>query len=155
MYSRDPDDHYHPKPIMKPKTPVLPDAVQMSYRDALVLNAWAPVAVLAAFASRLVPAAMELDEAPRFLVALLPLPPALLYVRSLWRWMHGLDEMQRRIQVEAVSFATLVMLFVALIVDLLQIAGFVPRLRFGWEGYFALTFLFWTLGLVRANRRYQ
>ena len=81
--------------------------------------------------------------------------PGLLYLRALWRWMQGLDEMQRRLQVEAVCFATLSMLFVALSVDLLQVAGFLRSLHFGWEGYFAFTFFLYSLGLARANRRYQ
>lgn len=140
---------------MKTNTATLPDAVQMSYRDALKLNAWAPVAVLAAFVSRLLLRDPDLTGLPRLMVTLLPLLPGLLYVYAIWRWMCGLDEMQRRIQFEAVSFAALAMLFLALTLDLLQLAGFVPNLHFGWEGYFAFTFFLWTAGLAFANRRYR
>jgi len=127
----------------------------MPVRDALKLNAWAPVAVLAAFAARLLLRDPELTGAMRVLVALLPLMPGLLYLRSLWRWIIGLDELQRRLQFEAVSFASLSMLVLGLTVDLLKQAGFAHRLHFGWEGYFAFTFLLYALGLARANRGYR
>lgn len=127
----------------------------MPWRSAVKLNAWAPVAVLAAFVSRLWLKSPELTGLPRIAVALLPLLPGLLYARAIWRWARGLDEMQRRIQLEALCFATLAMLFFALAADLLRAAGFVPRLNFGWEGCFAGTFFLWTLGLAIANRRYR
>ncbi len=140
---------------MKTSSLTLPEAVRISVRDALKLNAWAPVAVVAAFVSRLLLRDPELTGPLRVAVALLPLLSGLLYVRTLWRWMRGLDEMQRRIQFEAVAFAALAMLFIALTVDLLQLGGFIGSLRFGWEGYFAFTFFLWTAGLALANRRYQ
>ncbi len=127
----------------------------MPYRDAFKLNAWAGVAVLAAFVSRLLLRDSDLTGAVRVLVALLPLVPGLLYVRALWRWITGLDELQRRLQFQAVSFATLTMLLVWLTVDLLRQAGFVRDLHFGWEGYFAFTFVLYALGLARANRGYR
>lgn len=123
----------------------------MSYREAIRLNAWAPVAVLAALVSRLWLRDPGLVGAGRVAVALLPLVPGLLYVRSLWRWMRRQDELQRRLQFEAVGFAALAMLFVALTVDLLQLAGFAGRVHFGWEGYFAFTFFLYALGLARAK----
>ncbi len=140
---------------MKTNASTLPDAVQMPVRDALKLNAWAPVAVLAAVAARLLLRDPELTGAMRVLVALLPLVPGLLYLRSLWRWIIGLDELQRRLQFEAVSFASLTMLVLGLTVDLLQQAGFAHRLHFGWEGYFAFTFSLYALGLARANRGFR
>lgn len=133
----------------------LPESTQMSYREAIKLNAWAPVAVLAAFVSRLLLHDPELTGATRIGMALLPLMPGLLYARTLWRWLRGLDELQRLIQLQAVCFAALAMLFVALTVDLLQLAGYIPAVHFGWEGYFALTFFLWVAGLALANRRFQ
>ena len=128
----------------------------MSVRAAFKLNAWAGVAVLAAFVSRLLlKNSPELVGVPRMAAALLPLLPGLLYVRALWRWMLGLDELQRRLQLEAVCLATLAMLLLALMADLLRGAGFVLWLNFGWEGYFAFTFFLYALGLARASRRYR
>jgi hypothetical protein len=135
---------------------ILPEATRMSVRSALKLNVWAAVAVLAAFVSRLLlgnPA--YVTGWSRVAVALLPLPPALLYVGTLWRWARSLDEMQRRIQLEAVCFGTLAVLLVTLAADLLRTAESVPGMNFGWEGYFVFTFFFYALGLARANRRYR
>lgn len=128
----------------------------MSVRESLKLNAWAGVAVMAAFVSRLLlRESAGLTGAGRLAAALLPLLPGLLYVRALWRWMRGLDEMQRRLQLEAVCFAALAMLLLALTADLLKLGGFLPRLTFGWEGCFAFTFFLYAFGLARANRRYR
>jgi hypothetical protein len=141
---------------MQTTTARLPDPMHMSVRDSLRLNAWAGVAVAAAFVSRLLlRESAGLTGAARLAVALLPLLPGLLYVRALWRWMRDLDELQRRLQLEAVGFAALAMLLVALTADLLRLGGFLPRLTFGWEGYFAGTFLLYALGLTRANRRFR
>ncbi|MFN0068720.1 MAG: hypothetical protein ACKVYV_13920 [Limisphaerales bacterium] len=130
--------------------------MRMSVRESLKLNAWAGVAVIAACISRLLLRdSAGLAGVPRLAAALLPLLPGLLYVRALWRWMRGLDELQRRLQLEAVCFAALAMLLLALSADLLKLGGFLPRLTFGWEGYFAFTFFLYALGLARANRRYR
>lgn len=138
-----------------PKT-ALPDSMRVSFKTAIQLNAWAAVAVVAAFVSRVILAhGAELGMPERALIALLPLLPAVLYVRRLIQWMRSLDELQRRIQSEAVCFATLGMLLIALTNDLLAKAnGALPQ-GFGWEGYFAITFFLYAFGLARANRRYQ
>jgi hypothetical protein len=127
----------------------------MSLRDGLKQNLWAAVAVAAAFGSRVWLKSDELAGPLRVLVAWLPLVPAALYLRKIFRWARSLDEMQRRLQLEALCFGALGMLFIALAVDLLRLAGFAASLTFGWEGYFALTFFLYIGGLVLANRRYR
>ena len=140
---------------MKTNSSCLPDAVQMSLGDGLKQNVWAAVAVAAAFASRLWLKSDELTGTLRVLVAWLPLLPAALYLRTIFRWARSLDEMQRRLQLEALCFGTLSMLFIALAVDLLRLAGIATGLTFGWEGYFAFTYFLYIGGLVLANRRYR
>lgn len=134
---------------------VLPEAVQMSVGDAMRLNKWAPVAVMVAFVSRLLLRDPALEGWQRAGTALLPLLPSCLYLRSLVRWIGGLDEMQRELQVRAMGFALLLMLGVHLTLDLLQIGGFLRDMHLGWEGVFALSFFFYALGLARANRGYR
>lgn len=141
--------------MMSGRSGVLPEAVQMSAGEAIRLNAWAGVAVVVACVSRLLLRAPGLEGGARAVIALLPVVPGLLYVRSLGRWMRGLDELQRRLQGEAVTFALMVMLVLWMTLDLLQLAGFAERMHFGWEGTFALTFFFYALGLARANRAYR
>lgn len=127
----------------------------MSVRDALKLNVWAFVGVMAAFLSRALLKHWDLDGFIRLGATLLPLPPGLLYARSIWRWMLALDEMQRRIQLEAMCFATLGMLLMAMVADLLRAGGLAAGLNFGWEGYFVGTFCLWILGLAISNRRFR
>ncbi len=129
--------------------------MQMSVWASLKLNTWASVAVIAAFASRIWLKSDDLAGVPRVLVAWMVLVPAALYLRAIYRWARSLDEMQRRIQLEALCFGTLGMLFIALAVDLLRLAGFATSLTFGWEGYFAFTYFLYIGGLVMANRRYR
>lgn len=140
---------------MKTSSNLLPEPVQMSVRESLRLNAWAVVSVVAAFVARVWLQSPGLGGPLRVAVALLPILPGLLYVCSLWRWIHGLDELQRRTQWEAVGVAALGMLLVTLVADLLRGAGFATGLNFGWEGYFALTFLLYVAGILVAHRRVQ
>lgn len=140
---------------MNSTSPCLPEAVQLSLRDGLKLNLWAVVAVAAAGGSRLGLTSDELAGPLRVLVAWLPLVPAALYLRTIFRWAKSLDEMQRRLQLEALCFGALGMLVIALAMDLLRLAGFATGLTFGWEGYFAFTFFLYALGLARANRRFR
>ncbi|MFO1459403.1 MAG: hypothetical protein U1G08_08330 [Verrucomicrobiota bacterium] len=138
---------------MKSSSNLLPEPVQMSVRESLRLNVWALVSVVAAGVARGWLQSPGLGGAARVAVALLPILPGLLYGHSLWRWIHGLDELQRRTQWEAVGGAALGMLLVTLGADLLRGAGFGPGLNFGWEGYFVLTFLFYVVGILVAHRR--
>jgi len=140
---------------MKSTSTCVPDAVQMSLRDGLKQNFWSVVAVAAAFASRLWLKSDELTGSLRVLVTWLPLLPAALYLRTIFRWAHSLDEMQRRMQLDALCSGTLGMLFIALAVELLRLAGSATGFSFGWEGYFAFTLFLYVGGLVMANRRYR
>jgi hypothetical protein len=141
----------------------LPETVRpgkhYSFRADMKLNAWAFVAVALAFASRIV-----LRQHPdwslwlRALVALSPLVPGLLYVRSIARWIRGMDELQRRIQLEACLFATIATIFVTLALGLLNAHGIhLPRLMYnlGWEGTFASIVFFYFVGNLFINRRYK
>jgi hypothetical protein len=42
----------------------------------------------------------------RIVIALIPLPATLLWMRSIIRWIHGMDELHRRVTIEAWLFAT-------------------------------------------------
>ena len=148
--------------VMNDKT-ILPDSVRpgrnYSLRADMKLNAWAFVAVAIAFTSRmLLNKHPDWNEALRAAVALSPLVPSLLYVRSIANWIRGMDELQRRIQLEACLFATVGTIFITTAFDLLKADGVhLPRLQagLGWEGTFALVVFFYFLGNVVINRRYK
>ena len=123
------------------------------------LNAWAFVAVALAFASRIIlKQHPDWSDPLRAVMALSPLLPSLLYVRSITKWIRGMDELQRRIQLEACLFATVGTIFITTAFDLLKAEGvYLPRLQagLGWEGTFALVVFFYFLGNVVINRRYR
>jgi hypothetical protein len=143
---------------------ILPESVQpgrhYSFRADLKLNAWAFVAVAVALSSRIaLHRGAEWDAPLRGLMALSPLLPSMLYVRGIARWIRGMDELQRRIQLEACLFATTGTIFVATAFNLLGVAGILPTPRIqnglGWEGMFGLVIAFFVLGNFIVNRRYR
>src|ERR1700741_77700 len=92
---------------------LLPEAVRTSPRDAINLTLWAGVAVVVSFLSRWwLPHLADWNATLRTGVALAPIVPSLLWVRSLARWMRNLDELQRRIQYEAWFLAAVGTVFV-------------------------------------------
>jgi hypothetical protein len=141
----------------------IPESVQpgkhYSFRADMKLNAWAFVAVALAFASRIVSGHYpSWSIALRALIALSPLLPGLLYVRSIAHWIRGMDELQRLIQLEACLFATIGTIFIAVAFDLLNAQGIhIPRLKYGlgWEGTFASVVFLYIAGNLLINRRYQ
>ena len=124
------------------------------------LNAWAIVAVVMALCSRIaLHRDVEWGVPLRAVVSLSPLLPSLLYVGSIARWMRGMDELQRRIQLEACLFATTGTIFVATAFNLLGMAGVLQATRIqnglGWEGMFATVIGLFVLGNFIVNRRYR
>jgi hypothetical protein len=143
---------------------IFPEAVRpgkhYSLRADLKLNAWALVAVAVAFASRgLLQSYHGWSVMLRSAVALSPLLPSLLYVRSIARWIGGMDELQRRIQLEACLFATTGTVFVGAGLSLLSGASLLTSVRLrhglGWEGTFAAIILLYIVANVILNRRYR
>jgi hypothetical protein len=144
--------------------PIFPEAVQpgrqYSWRAELKLNAWAFVAMLAAGMARWV---LQHHQGwglgLRSIIALTPLVPSLLYVQSIARWIGGMDELQRRIQLEACLFATTATVFVVTALSLLHGTGVLQSVRLqyglGWEGTFAAIIGFYVLGNMLVNRRYR
>jgi hypothetical protein len=73
--------------------------------------------------------------------------------------MADLDEMQRRIQQDALVFAAMWTVFLRMALDLVNASGYVNAQRLGHglgvEGTFAAMCFLYMLGCVVANRRYQ
>jgi hypothetical protein len=138
---------------------LIPDAVQTSYATAFKLNTWAAVAILISALGRWYVHTHSLDAIVRGGVSLLPLIPSALYVRAIAHWIWTLDELQRRIQLEAWFFSTTGTIFVVTALNLLGASGLLSGTRvaagLGWEGTYALAFLLWVAGCLVSNRRYQ
>src|SRR5690242_7620270 len=134
---------YTPRMIVKP---ILPEAVRPGkhycFAADVKLNAWAFVAVALSIAARgWLHRHQDWGAAVRSVIALAPILPSLLYLRSVGRWIGGMDELQRRIQLEACLFAMTATVFLRTSLDLLEGIGATPsaslRFSLGWEGTFA------------------
>ena len=143
---------------------IFPEAVRpgrhYSFRSDLKLNAWAFVAVaVAALGRSLLQHHHELGRVLQAAVALAPLLPSLLYVQSIARWIGGMDELQRRIQLEACLFASTGTVFIATALSLLEGAGVVVSARLqhglGWEGTFGVLLLLYVVANILINHRYR
>jgi hypothetical protein len=138
-----------------------------SLRANLKANTWAFVAVLLSLAGdELLARYNDWGLFPKVIIAMVPLFISLLWVRSFVRWVHGMDEMHRRMTLEACLFATVVTLFVVTAWHLLDQAGFFQadflpaRLHLGSHFHTAsfpisLVLVFYFLGHAIFSRRYQ
>ena len=87
-----------------------------------------------------------------YTIAFLPIIPSALAMWAFMRMFRGLDELQRRIQFEAVAFSFLATCLITLTWAFQQNAG-LPRFDVSWVA--PLLILLWGLGLGIAKRRYE
>lgn len=106
--------------------------------------------VLAYFGARFVLEIDGMSPALRFLVALIPAPAFLLFIWAMVRGVRQADELQRRIQLEALAVAWPLAVGIVMTISLLQKAGFLQ-----WEPMWVYLPLTYFLGLALAQRRYQ
>jgi hypothetical protein len=85
-------------------------------------------------------------------IAFLPIIPSAFAMWAFLRFFRGLDELQRRIQLEAVAFSFLATCLITLTWAFQQNAG-LPRFDVAWVA--PLLILLWSLGLAVAKRRYE
>jgi hypothetical protein len=142
----------------------LPEALSCgkgySFKTDMKVNAWVFVALALALV-----APWMLHHHPawplplRSAIALSPLFPCLLYVRSIWQWNHSLDELQRRIQVEAGLFATTGAVFFSIGISLLGDIGVLKTTSLvhglGFLRTFAVILFLYVLGTTVLSRRYR
>ena len=108
--------------------PNLPEEIipgrHYSVRANLTANAWALVAMLLSWVGDLLLSLREdWDVSERAIIVGVPLLVGLLWVRSFARWIQGMDEMHRRLSVEAGLLATSLALFVVSTWHILDKAG--------------------------------
>lgn len=139
-----------------------------SFQANLKVNGWAFVAMLVSFVGDvLLHRYQDWPVALRSIIVLAPLLPALLWVRSVARWIRGMDELYRRVSLEACLFAAVSTLFIVTAWHVLDAAGVfqaacfqAPRVHFASHFRscsFPITLVmgFYFLGHVIFNRRYQ
>ena len=144
--------------------PFLPEEVEpgsghYSLQTDIRVNGWAWAAVLTSFVGEviLLPHHTDWPSAARALVALIPLLAGLLWVRSVTRWLRGMDELHRRITTAAAVFASVTTLFVVAASRQLVVAGVLPVHSQGFAGFVIiwLVVCFYLLGRKLFNRRYE
>jgi hypothetical protein len=106
--------------------------------------------VVAYFGARLIFEITGLSRPLYFVAALLPAVAFLVFVWALAGLLRSGDEMQRRIQLEALAIAWPLAVAIVMTLSLLQKAGFL-----GWEPMWAYLPMTYYLGLMVAWRRYQ
>jgi len=87
-----------------------------------------------------------------YAIAFLPMIPSVLAMWAFMRMFRGLDELQRRIQLEAVAFSFLATCLITLTWAFQQNAG-LPRFDVSWVA--PLLIMLWGVGLGIAKRRYE
>ncbi len=92
------------------------------------------------------------DSWLRLPAALLPLAPLVLAVYVFLGYLNAVDELQQKIQLNAIGLSASLTALLSLTVGFLEAAGF-PRPS--WLFIFPLMVAFWSLGLVFFNRRYS
>lgn len=88
----------------------------------------------------------------KYVIAVLPMLPILLIPLFFVQLLRSLDELQRRIQLEALGFAFAASALVTLTYGFLENAG-LPDVNWVWV--WPIMAVFWTLGLFAARWRYR
>lgn len=97
----------------------------------------------------------DLSQTVRVILALLPIAP---FAWMLWKFISGitsLDELQKKIQLEALAIAYPVMMVFLMTLGLLDIAIGLSYENFGLKHLWYYMPLFYFLGVFIATRRYQ
>ncbi len=92
------------------------------------------------------------NQALRIIIAILPVLPVLFGIWVVMIYVRSLDELQRRIQFEAVAFSMLMTGSITFTLGFLADAG-VPQLSLIWV--FPMSIALWGIGQFIATRRYQ
>ena len=97
----------------------------------------------------------DLDRNVRILIAVAPIP---LFVWFLWIWMKGvaaMDELQRRIELEALAFAFPICVVILMTLGLLELAVPLNPDDWSYRHIWAMMPALYYAGLWRAKRRYE
>jgi divalent metal cation (Fe/Co/Zn/Cd) transporter len=152
--------------------PNLPDEIWLGKKDYSAwtdwrVNGWLFVAAIVSSVSDILfpHVVREWPTAARIIVAVIPFLALLLWVRSLMRWIRGMDELHRRITLAAVLFAVSVTFFFVVLWHRLERVGafqaiFNTSSAASWDigtvGHIFLLMTFcYFLGYRIFNRRYQ
>lgn len=95
------------------------------------------------------------SDAIRLLIALAPLPPFLLFLRAFVRSTRDADELERRVQLEALALAFPLTVVMLMVLGLAELAFPLNRNDWSYRHVWAYLPLFYFGGVVLAWRRYR
>ncbi|MCI0393770.1 MAG: hypothetical protein L0332_24450 [Chloroflexi bacterium] len=98
---------------------------------------------------------IEMSPALTVAVALLPVLPFILWVLALIRKIGELDELQRRIHLEALVIAYPLTMLLLMTLGLLEVGIELPAEDLSYRHVWSLLPIFYFLGLTLAKRRYE
>ena len=96
-----------------------------------------------------------LGEGARVMVALMPLLPFLAFLRLFISGLRGLDELERRIQLEALALAFPLTMVMLMVLGLVELATPLSPADWSYRHVWAYLPLFYFLGVAIASRRYR
>jgi hypothetical protein len=116
----------------------------------------AGLAFVAYFGVRLILENTALAGPLRIVIAMLPVPFFVFFLLTEVRYMRNLDELQRRIQLEALAVAFPVVLLLLMTLGLLQVAGIaISQEDWSYRHIWFLALLAYAVGVKTAERRYR
>ncbi len=117
----------------------------------LTLAGWIGTYVAARSCVELAP----VGSALRVLIALAPIVPTLLVLWLIWRSVRSLDELHRRVQLEALAVAFPLCLVLLWVLGLLELAIDLDRSNWSYRHVWVMVPVFYLIGLALAWRRYK
>ena len=116
----------------------------------------AAVSVLTYFGARMLLKGVAFEGPLRTIVALAPVPFFLLFLLAEIRLVRNLDELQRRIQLEALAIAFPALLLLLLTLGLLQVAGVALSSQdWSYRHVWIIALALYAAGLAQAEKRYR
>ena len=97
----------------------------------------------------------ELSVGTRVSLALMPVPAFAWFIWEFTQMVSQADELERRIQLEALSVAFPLTLLLLMTLGLLQVAMELNMDDWSYRHIWPIVYIFYVFGLLRARRRYQ
>jgi hypothetical protein len=126
-------------------------------KGGYIAFAWSIVWILSYFAARVMLKSMGAPHADwaRVGVALVPLIPFVLFLWTFIGDMRNADEMERRINLEALAWAYPLAMVLIMVLALLQLAMPLKPEDWSYRHIWPFFWVFWLFGQAFARRRYQ
>lgn len=125
--------------------------IHRGWFNILVAGVW----VATYFGSRIALESSGFGQTMRIVIALLPAIPFAAFLWLFVRNIGQLDEMQRKIQMEAMAFAFPLAVLLLMVLGLLQLAMPLPPEDLSYRHVWSFLPMFYFIGLALAWRRYK